>query len=250
MRTFELGEVIAERRLEFRANAGWSRDVWVRFGKPQVEASSERGRWFCPYQIAGLNSDRVVAIFGIDSMQAVVLAMHTIPAELAALMRELDGRFFHLDHVERTFQDTCKAVVDTMLPDGIAHRPPEGSPLRFFLNVDLDIETDANPAALVQALEPHAYSLERPPGRASFELNPSTVPPAPDALIREFVRLVQRLPPDARDIWNGAARRVFDIGIQSQRDPFSETHSLTSETLRDAANVKAEIAFTTYSLRD
>jgi hypothetical protein len=45
------------------------------------------------------------------------------------------------------------------------------APVRSFVNVDLDLESSDDLTSLVTALEPHAYALERAPGRASFELN-------------------------------------------------------------------------------
>ena len=67
-------------------------------------------------------------------------------------------------------------------------------------------------------------------------------------MIREFVRLVRSMTPDARAVWDGASRRVFDIGFQSLREPFSETHALSVTTLIEVAEVRAEVAFTAYSL--
>jgi hypothetical protein len=254
-RTFDLGDVIAERRLTFEADAGWSRDVWVRLGRPIADASDENGSWLCPYQIAGLGRDRVRAMFGVDAMQALVLAIHAIPAELAALMRDPGGRFLYLDSLETSFLRACRTSVDAVgdvFPDHGDGASPlaDGSGGQFFVNVDLDIEVDGEPSALVRALEPYAYSLERPLGRASFELSAPVAPESPDPLIREFVRLIKLLPPDAREVWDRASRRVFDIGIQSLRRPVSETHRVTVETLREAAEVDAEIAFTVYALAE
>jgi len=101
---------------------------------------------------------------------------------------------------------------------------------------------------LVQALEPHAYSLERPPGRASFELSEPVLPTTPEPLILAFVRAVKALPPAALAVWTHARTRVLDIGIQSGRRPFQETHRLQPETLREVADIGAEIAVTVYSL--
>ena len=120
----------------------------------------------------------------------------------------------------------------------------------FFLNVDLDIWSDEDLAPLVQAFEPLAFSLERAPGRASFELNEPAEPMSPAAIISEFVRLVNGLPPSARLAWARAARRVFDIGVQSRRHPFSETYSLDAELLRAAAEIGADVAITLYALAE
>lgn len=119
---------------------------------------------------------------------------------------------------------------------------------RFFLNVDLDVESSEDLAPLIAALEPHACSMERPPGRASFELNQPVSPTTPEPLVVAFVQAVSSLPPPIRAIWDRAARRTFDIGIQSGRRPLQEAHRLSPETLRLAADVDAEIAVTVYGL--
>jgi hypothetical protein len=138
-------------------------------------------------------------------------------------------------------------------------RPDAGSLIRrhatgnerfttFFLNVDLDLEStdDLNP--LVLALDPRAFSLERQPGRASFELNVPVLPADPEPLIREFVSVVQELPPEARALWDRCSRRVLDIGIQSASRPVQETYRLTPATLRMASDIGAEIALTVYAM--
>jgi len=40
------------------------------------------------------------------------------------------------------------------------------------------------------------------------------------------------MPPDARAVWDGATRRVFDVGFQSLRHPSSETHAFSVNTHR------------------
>jgi hypothetical protein len=95
MRTFELGDVIAERGLTFEPADGAARDVRVRLGRP-VRDDDPLGRaWVCPFQISGLDHDRVMGIFGADAMQALLLAIHTIPIELASRVREKGGRLLH-----------------------------------------------------------------------------------------------------------------------------------------------------------
>jgi hypothetical protein len=119
----------------------------------------------------------------------------------------------------------------------------------FFLNVDLDIESTDDLAPLARAFGERVFVLERPGGRASFELSEPVSPTEPDALILEFARMVNALPPAARGVWDRATRRALDIGIQSgHRPPNQATYRLTPETLRAAADIGAEIAITVYAL--
>lgn len=118
----------------------------------------------------------------------------------------------------------------------------------FLMNVDLELESEHGFSALAAALEPVAISMERPPGRASFELNSATNAEDSGALIREFVALIAQLPEPARQDWDRASKRVFDIGLQSRHSPFSEGHRLSAETLQAVLGIGAEIAITIYAV--
>lgn len=117
----------------------------------------------------------------------------------------------------------------------------------FFLNVDLDLDSPDDLRPLVAALAPNAYSLERPEGRATFELNQPASPLSPESLILEFVRVIGDLPLAARSLWDAASRRVFDIGFQSGDLPLQETHRFAPETLSAIAAIGAELAITIYA---
>jgi hypothetical protein len=110
-RKFEIGEVIAERQMTYVANDGSSTAVSVHVGKPIPDPSAEHGDWFCPYKISGLGDSEVRAIFGVDSMQALLLAIHTIPAELAAHIRNQGGRFQSYGHDDASFILSCRVVL-------------------------------------------------------------------------------------------------------------------------------------------
>lgn len=120
MRCFELGEVLAERSLVFEAEAGWSKNVQIRLGRPVLDSSAPGTSWICPFQILGLERDSVKGIFGIDAMQALILAIHTIPVELSSFARETPGKFVWRGRAEATFLFACRTALkyssDT-LPD-------------------------------------------------------------------------------------------------------------------------------------
>jgi Domain of unknown function (DUF6968) len=52
-----------------------------------------RDTWGCPFRITGFGEPIVRTMFGIDTMQALVLALHTLPTELRALARDDGGRY-------------------------------------------------------------------------------------------------------------------------------------------------------------
>lgn len=122
-----------------------------------------------------------------------------------------------------------------------------GASASLLLNVDLEVESAGDLAPLIEALEPAAYSLGRPPGHACFELNSAVSSGEPEPVILELVRLVGELPPAALSAWDSASRRVFDIGFQAASRPFQQTHHLKPATLRAIADIGAEVAITIYA---
>ncbi len=110
-RQFELGDVIAERRLEFESTAGWKKEFTIRVGRPVRDSRSERA-WVCPLQIEGLASGEVVGIFGADAMQALLQGLHTIPGELAAFARTTPGQFTRFGRPDSSLIDPCRTVLE------------------------------------------------------------------------------------------------------------------------------------------
>ncbi len=113
-----------------------------------------------------------------------------------------------------------------------------------FLNVDLDLESSENLASVAQALAPDAYSLERPSGMASFELEGVT---DPDMAILRFAELVERFSAEVRAAWDRCTRRTFDVGIQAGSEPHASSFRISANALRAAAQIGAEIAITVYA---
>src|SRR5205085_888658 len=69
----------------------------------------------------------------------------------------------------------------------------------------------------------------------------------PDACIARFVQLVRRLPPSTRRLWDDAAQRRFDIGLEGASSGTPFTARLETSTLRNVAEVDGEIAITIYA---
>ena len=91
MPAYPLGEVIAERELELRANGSGSR-VSVRIGKPHPAGDD----WQCPYEIETQGSKRRMAIYGVDSVQALALTFKAVNVELELLAKQASGSLFWL----------------------------------------------------------------------------------------------------------------------------------------------------------
>lgn len=87
--------VIAERKLRFTApGKRGSRKILVQLFSPQPE---ENGNWSVLFEIHGPGqSKRSRTIWGCDSVQALVLALSSLPLDLEALAHELGGKILFL----------------------------------------------------------------------------------------------------------------------------------------------------------
>jgi hypothetical protein len=93
MRTFALEDILAPRTLRFEPGHRPAIDITVTLGRPLVDPEHAERAWMCPFQITGIGDERVRAIFGIDALQALLLALHILPAQLRALARDESGSF-------------------------------------------------------------------------------------------------------------------------------------------------------------
>jgi hypothetical protein len=87
MRLDTIGEVIATRSLLLVDEP--SRELLVKIGKPQL---TEHNDYCCPIQVTGIGDESVHGIVGIDSIQALELAMRSLGSELQRLNTQHQGR--------------------------------------------------------------------------------------------------------------------------------------------------------------
>lgn len=119
-----------------------------------------------------------------------------------------------------------------------------------FLNVDLEIFSKRDLQPLMNSLGEKVLILysarEGRTYRAHLEL--AGTRRTPDATIRAFCALIERLPKAAHYSWNQAKRRDFNIGVEvgtSLRQPHE--FALLTETLKAVHRLGARIAFTVYA---
>jgi hypothetical protein len=119
-----------------------------------------------------------------------------------------------------------------------------------FLNVDLDIWSRRPLQRLVDAFGRQVVVLNvgEENGRwgAHLEHAMDASRSDVDTAIQRLVRIVQRLPSDARRIWDGAERREFNVGIQSGVTPYASEFRVEPATLEAIARVNARLALTVY----
>jgi hypothetical protein len=73
-----------------------------------------------------------------------------------------------------------------------------------------------------------------------------TQPKTPEQGILRYCKLIQKLPPQERAIWNTAKSRSFDIGIEGPKRETYYWSAVSSKAICAAAEVGAQIAITVY----
>jgi hypothetical protein len=121
-----------------------------------------------------------------------------------------------------------------------------------FLNVDLGIKSRADLAPLLAKLDPKVVVLHQRRDRgfhhASMELYEFSRYLDPERCIEGFARLIEKLPPATRRVWDRAAHRRFNIGIEAETGaPYLAL--LEAKTIRRVAAVNGELVITVYCPR-
>jgi len=118
-----------------------------------------------------------------------------------------------------------------------------------FLNIDLDIRSRRSLGPLAAAW-PRAQRPLRLDGRPNphwlILSGPGTSNSA-EAVARALLKQVEGLPRAARQSWNLASRRTFDIGVQAGMHPSAFEEVLQPETVRRIASIGAQVQITVYA---
>jgi hypothetical protein len=92
----DIGEIIATRKLRLLGEK--EREVTVLIGKPKQLPDSES--YYCPLQIAGIGSEKILCAYGVDAVQAIQLAMEQIGIRLYASKEAKAGQLRWLSEEE------------------------------------------------------------------------------------------------------------------------------------------------------
>lgn len=84
-------DIIATRELTYIAENGEREKAIIEIGKPYQ--CTEDGDYLCPYKVGSSSYEHVFGSVGIDSFQALELAMKSIKAELIYWVRKKGGAF-------------------------------------------------------------------------------------------------------------------------------------------------------------
>ena len=119
-----------------------------------------------------------------------------------------------------------------------------------YLNTDLDIESKSDLSRIVEEFGEDVIVLHHEERRgyqhASFEICVSSAGPDADGVINSFCRLVEELPKEVRQIWDGCVSRVFDIGYESGSSPQNFRSEIRASTLQRVAQIGASVVITIY----
>ena len=117
-----------------------------------------------------------------------------------------------------------------------------------YLNTDLDIESKSDLSRIVEEFGDDVIVLHhgeiRGYQRASFEIAGNSTDA--DAVMNSFCTLVEELPKEVREIWDGCVSRVFDIGYESGTSPQNFRSEIRASTIERIARIGASIAITIY----
>jgi len=97
-----IGDVIAERGCALRRGSRRIGRVLVTFGTPVRSPTPEKGDpWWCPVRIKGPKFDVMRSIAGLDSLQALILALEFATQILPHEAKRMGGEVVWLDDQER-----------------------------------------------------------------------------------------------------------------------------------------------------
>src|SRR5690242_18916919 len=117
------------------------------------------------------------------------------------------------------------------------------------LNVDLDIDATFDLARLVSAIGGDVLELYTGPAGDRFQTHLELMASDLDAqtAIQKFIDLIERLDSEAKQLWNDATTRTFNIGIQGGTAPRMIELVLEPECLAAVAHVGVRIVITVYA---
>jgi len=122
-----------------------------------------------------------------------------------------------------------------------------------YLNTDLDIESKDDISRIVEEFGENVSVLHHGEIRgyqhASFEITGGMSMGADEA-INSFCLLVEYLPEEVREIWDGCCSRILDIGYQSGATSPNYRSEIRASTIQRVAGIGASIVITIYPLRE
>ena len=121
-----------------------------------------------------------------------------------------------------------------------------------YLNTDLEIESKDDLSRIIEELGGDVIVMHHGEIRgyqhASFEI-PGCLESA-DEVINRFCSLVEYLPNEVREIWDGCCSRILDIGYESGTMPQNYRSEIRASTIRRVSELGGTIVITIYPFRE
>jgi hypothetical protein len=105
---YELGKVFVQWELILRRGSGKESPVYIRVGQPFY--SKEHDVWQCPYEVEVDGKKNTFAVYGIDTVQALVATLKTIDVELSVRAKQIPGEFIWFGKPHTTLFDPVDHV--------------------------------------------------------------------------------------------------------------------------------------------
>ncbi|MFZ6799218.1 DUF6968 family protein [Undibacterium sp. Di24W] len=102
---YPIEEAIADRTIEFTRADGQVDSTEIFLWYP-IQFGPHH--WRCPFLIRSRFFEKSTYTAGCDSMQALILALHSIPSHLTALARRHDGVFSYFESDDLGFPNFCE----------------------------------------------------------------------------------------------------------------------------------------------
>jgi hypothetical protein len=119
-----------------------------------------------------------------------------------------------------------------------------------FLNVDLDLESKKALDPLLSELGDKVHVVYHGPSEEKTHLAALEVYEGddddPDSIINEFCKLLEKLSPRAKAVWENCSMRRFDIGFESGVSGHPLCIDLDPKTLKRVADLTASVGVTIY----
>ena len=117
-----------------------------------------------------------------------------------------------------------------------------------YLNTDLEIESKSDLSKIVEHFGEdvlvHHHGEITGYQHASFSIAGGSTDT--NGTINYLCDLIESLPPDVREIWNGCVSRVFDVGYECGASPQNFRSEIRASTIARVGSVGASIAITIY----
>jgi hypothetical protein len=117
-----------------------------------------------------------------------------------------------------------------------------------YLNTDLEIESKSDLSRIVEEFGDdvlvHHHGEIRGYQHAYFSIAGGTTDA--DSTINSLCTLIEQLPGDVREIWDGCCSRVLDIGYESGATPPSFQSEIRAATIQRVATIGASLVVTIY----